>query len=287
MRPFWLGFAYVPRVLVKMTEWKRPRGSGVGMGGSGSRVDVVSAPFPSWNRSILTEIYLCHACSYQEIEDGNGAPGQPAAGHPPLARCDDGEPGHLALPLPREPPHPRRDDGDVHRAGQTRLSFGGRACHCPAPVSASDPHGASLLPLIPAPPSPFIGAPCPLFASHGAPLTPVPGTALHGAPVLARWQGGGAGALDDGRRLPKPGVPLSVRFLGGGVRVENVCAAWVGLGPGVGSVCRGVCTAYGCGGDNGVDQTKRTGRDSPTFPYFPRSHDFPPHSRVWRSAAPG
>jgi hypothetical protein len=22
---------------------------------------------PSWNRSILTEIYLCHACSYQEI----------------------------------------------------------------------------------------------------------------------------------------------------------------------------------------------------------------------------
>jgi hypothetical protein len=26
-----------------------------------------SAPFPSWNRSILTEIYLCHACSYHEI----------------------------------------------------------------------------------------------------------------------------------------------------------------------------------------------------------------------------
>eukprot|EP01049_Picozoa_sp_SAG25_P024828 SAG25_NODE_11427_length_304_cov_1.517073_1_plen_86_part_10 len=35
----------------------------------------MSAPFPSWNRSILTEIYLCHACSYHEIEDGNGAPG--------------------------------------------------------------------------------------------------------------------------------------------------------------------------------------------------------------------
>jgi hypothetical protein len=34
-----------------------------------------SAPFPSWNRSILTEIYLCHACYYHEIEDGNGAPG--------------------------------------------------------------------------------------------------------------------------------------------------------------------------------------------------------------------
>jgi hypothetical protein len=26
---------------------------------------------PSWKRSILTEIYLCHACSYHEIEDGN------------------------------------------------------------------------------------------------------------------------------------------------------------------------------------------------------------------------
>jgi hypothetical protein len=27
----------------------------------------VSRPFPSWNRSILAEIYLCHACSCQEI----------------------------------------------------------------------------------------------------------------------------------------------------------------------------------------------------------------------------
>ena len=26
---------------------------------------------PSWKRSILTEIYLCHACPYHEIEDGN------------------------------------------------------------------------------------------------------------------------------------------------------------------------------------------------------------------------
>jgi hypothetical protein len=29
----------------------------------------VSRPFPSWNRSILTEMYLCHACSYPELED--------------------------------------------------------------------------------------------------------------------------------------------------------------------------------------------------------------------------
>eukprot|EP01047_Picozoa_sp_COSAG01_P063179 COSAG01_NODE_8146_length_2904_cov_10.815686_2_plen_94_part_00 len=28
---------------------------------------VASAPFPSWNRSMLTEIYLYHACSYHEI----------------------------------------------------------------------------------------------------------------------------------------------------------------------------------------------------------------------------
>jgi hypothetical protein len=30
-------------------------------------VEAVSRPFPSWNRSISTEIYLCHACSCQEI----------------------------------------------------------------------------------------------------------------------------------------------------------------------------------------------------------------------------
>jgi hypothetical protein len=37
-----------------------------------------SRPFPSRNRSILTEIYLCHACSYHAIEDGNGRPGERA-----------------------------------------------------------------------------------------------------------------------------------------------------------------------------------------------------------------
>eukprot|EP01047_Picozoa_sp_COSAG01_P019775 COSAG01_NODE_1110_length_11657_cov_5.360616_9_plen_165_part_00 len=31
----------------------------------------MSRAFPSWKRSILTDIYLCHACSYHEIEDGN------------------------------------------------------------------------------------------------------------------------------------------------------------------------------------------------------------------------
>eukprot|EP01047_Picozoa_sp_COSAG01_P044548 COSAG01_NODE_4039_length_5406_cov_1.715980_1_plen_141_part_10 len=31
------------------------------------RWEEVDRPFPSWKRSILTEIYLCHACSCQEI----------------------------------------------------------------------------------------------------------------------------------------------------------------------------------------------------------------------------
>eukprot|EP01047_Picozoa_sp_COSAG01_P013417 COSAG01_NODE_629_length_14689_cov_298.955517_7_plen_370_part_00 len=32
-----------------------------------AEAEGVSRPFPSWNRSILAEIYLCHACSCQEI----------------------------------------------------------------------------------------------------------------------------------------------------------------------------------------------------------------------------
>jgi hypothetical protein len=39
----------------------------------------VSRAYPSWSRSILTEIYLCHARSCHEIEDGNARTGpQPA-----------------------------------------------------------------------------------------------------------------------------------------------------------------------------------------------------------------
>eukprot|EP01047_Picozoa_sp_COSAG01_P016365 COSAG01_NODE_836_length_13206_cov_139.627375_18_plen_371_part_00 len=54
-------------------------------GGCRAHVGGVSAPFPSWDRSILTEIYLCHACSYHEIEDGNGAPGGGSAERPSSA----------------------------------------------------------------------------------------------------------------------------------------------------------------------------------------------------------
>jgi hypothetical protein len=47
-----------PSVLLSVTGWVWGGGGGGG---------TVSRPFPSWNRSVLTEIYLCHACSCQEI----------------------------------------------------------------------------------------------------------------------------------------------------------------------------------------------------------------------------
>jgi hypothetical protein len=46
---------------------------------------AVSRPFPSWNRSILAEIYLCHACSNHDIEDGHGRAGARAGGAPAMA----------------------------------------------------------------------------------------------------------------------------------------------------------------------------------------------------------
>jgi hypothetical protein len=39
------------------------------------RTIFVSRAFPSWNRSMLTEICLCHACSCHETEDGNAPTG--------------------------------------------------------------------------------------------------------------------------------------------------------------------------------------------------------------------
>jgi hypothetical protein len=44
--------------------------------GNGTELrNPVSRAFPSWNWSILTENYLCRACSYHEIEDGNARAG--------------------------------------------------------------------------------------------------------------------------------------------------------------------------------------------------------------------
>jgi hypothetical protein len=62
-------------VCVCVCVWRQTVWAHIKMARRPAMTYIVSAPFPSWNRSILTEIYLCHACSYQEIEDGNGAPG--------------------------------------------------------------------------------------------------------------------------------------------------------------------------------------------------------------------
>jgi hypothetical protein len=50
------------------------------LGGLSGAHLVVSRPFPSWDRSILTAIYLCHACSHHKIEDGNARTGAAPCG---------------------------------------------------------------------------------------------------------------------------------------------------------------------------------------------------------------
>jgi hypothetical protein len=63
--------------------------------GSADEVEEVRRPFPSCPWSILAEIYLCHACSDREIEDGHARtavraahPGRQAAGLAgPGGRC--------------------------------------------------------------------------------------------------------------------------------------------------------------------------------------------------------
>jgi hypothetical protein len=47
--------------------------------------NFVSRPFPSWDRSILTEIYLCHASCCQEILRGAETAGQAEDQHRALA----------------------------------------------------------------------------------------------------------------------------------------------------------------------------------------------------------
>jgi hypothetical protein len=48
----------------------------------------VSRAFPSWTRSMLTEIYLCHACSCHKIEDGNGRAGGASESRPDAAGAE-------------------------------------------------------------------------------------------------------------------------------------------------------------------------------------------------------
>jgi hypothetical protein len=76
----------------------------------------VSRPFPSWNRSILTEIYLCHACSCQEIlrtETGGQGPSDSqslqAVGPSALAATPPITGTGTSKPEPE--PEPRQADG--------------------------------------------------------------------------------------------------------------------------------------------------------------------------------
>jgi hypothetical protein len=77
------------------------------------RSGEVSWAFPSWHRSILTEIYLCHACSYHEVEDGNARLGVRLLG----AADADGGLGQRLANLARrgEAGGVRREQGLRHR----------------------------------------------------------------------------------------------------------------------------------------------------------------------------
>jgi hypothetical protein len=71
-----------------------------------AEAEGVSRAFPAWNRSILTEIYLCHACSCHDrnIEVGNGR-----AGRPPPRRL--GRPGTTRRTQRRPEPAPSEPAG--------------------------------------------------------------------------------------------------------------------------------------------------------------------------------
>jgi hypothetical protein len=74
----------------------------------------VSWPFPSWNRSILAETYLCHACSCQEIliKDGNGRAGHlPAGSQAVLPATAVGRHAACSLGLLQRPCHRRATRG--------------------------------------------------------------------------------------------------------------------------------------------------------------------------------
>jgi hypothetical protein len=86
---------------------------------------VVSRAFPSWKRSVLTEIYLCHACSYHEIEDGNTRVGRPPSS---------------AGRRSQRPPPPTTPPGPVRRCRRWRhrRQVGGQAV-CLLPPPERDP----------------------------------------------------------------------------------------------------------------------------------------------------
>ena len=79
---------------------------------------LVSRPFPSWNRSILTEIYLCHACSYHEVQSiwaRDVAHGALAGGG-----VGGGRWGRAGRYIARPPSQPRHSDS-AERSGPSGL----------------------------------------------------------------------------------------------------------------------------------------------------------------------
>jgi hypothetical protein len=97
----------------------------------------VSRPFPSWNRSISTEIYLCHACSCQEMLRTETA-GQGAGHH----RSEDERGDDSELLLLRRVRARLR--GAAYSAGRCAPPIGAPCTHClrhgdPMHLSATAP----------------------------------------------------------------------------------------------------------------------------------------------------
>jgi hypothetical protein len=80
----------------------------------------VSRAFPSWNRTVLTEIYLCHACSDDEFEDGIARIGR----HPLLASLSAARAARVRAD-PARGAAGRRCDAEP-------LAHGGGHAHCVA-----------------------------------------------------------------------------------------------------------------------------------------------------------
>jgi hypothetical protein len=126
-----LGWAYAPAVCAQCQSWYTltlPSAAEEEEEGSGSPgTGAVSRPFPSWDRSILTEIYLCHTCSCQEIFRTETAEQAAAKGHTVLY-CQEGPgwkppPSMLAAAVKGRQPKPANPYGHQWRA--VPLSVGG------------------------------------------------------------------------------------------------------------------------------------------------------------------
>jgi hypothetical protein len=79
---------------------------------------AVSRPFSSWNRSILTEIYLCHACSCQEILRTKTA-GQALSGKRKLKQAAVQLMAAHTTIVSRPAGAPPHDDSQSHEHGAT------------------------------------------------------------------------------------------------------------------------------------------------------------------------